>query len=192
MKFPAEGTIETYDPSDALGWIRLDDGARVRFGRAACGFDPVAGNRVRVADAAPGPLGHLKAKKVDAVGARPLTKSERIVQMSTLLLMPADSYSSWALACRLRSEGKRADHAAAHAAIREELGIRGAVPSAIDEMVSLARWAEGILSPPNQPVHHAIGSDDDVALAVDTARARGMISATEADRLHARVRALGA
>lgn len=190
--FPAEGVIETYDPSDALGWIRLDDGARVRFGRAACGFDPVAGNRVRVADAAPGPLGHLKAKKVDAVGARPLTKSERIVHMSTLLLMPADSYSSWALACRLRSEGKRADHAAAHAAIREELGDRGVAPSAIEEMASLARWAETVLSPPNQPAHHAIGDEGDVALAIDTARDCGSISADEADRLKARVSALRA
>lgn len=41
------GTIDDYLPEDRMGWLRLEDGRRVEFGRSACiGFEPFAKLRV--------------------------------------------------------------------------------------------------------------------------------------------------
>jgi hypothetical protein len=62
-----DGTITSFDAADALGWIDLDDGRRIRFGMSACkGFVPSVGARVRVGDdlqALPG--NELKARSVE-------------------------------------------------------------------------------------------------------------------------------
>jgi hypothetical protein len=186
--FPTDGLIESYDPFDALGWIKLDGGDRVRFGRSACSFEPPAGNRVRVIDATPGPLGHRRATRVESLGDRSATFSERVVLMRQVLLRPVNSYSDWALACHLQWD--RPEHAASYQAIREELGARGVSHAAIEEMASLARWAADVLSPRNGMVQHAIGNEDDVVFAIETAAARGIISVEKADRIRALMKTL--
>ncbi len=58
------GTIVELDRQDALGWIELDEGGRVRFGGTALkGFsdDPGVGTRVEVFGTAPGYKGVPKA-----------------------------------------------------------------------------------------------------------------------------------
>lgn len=46
-----KGTIESFDGADGLGWIRLEDGRRVRFGHSVCRkLVPAAGLRVVVSD----------------------------------------------------------------------------------------------------------------------------------------------
>ncbi len=187
---PAEGVIETYDASDALGSIRLDNGESLRFGRSACSFDPVVGSRVRVLTAEIGTLGRPRASRVDAVGAHVLTHSERIVLMRSLLLAPVDSYGAWGLACRLAGPG-RPEHAAARNAIREELEMaRGRSSDSVDEMIALVRWAGDVLGPRHGMVQHAIGDVDDIMLAIDVAEREGFVPATEAERLRASVRQL--
>ncbi len=59
------GTITELSPQDGLGWITLDDGARVRFGATSCkGFVPSLGTRVGVVGTAPGFRGVIKATEV--------------------------------------------------------------------------------------------------------------------------------
>lgn len=61
------GTIVELDPIDALGWIELDEGGRVRFGGTALkGFtvNPGVGTRVEVRGTKPGYKGVLKAEVV--------------------------------------------------------------------------------------------------------------------------------
>jgi hypothetical protein len=61
------GTIVELDPIDALGWIELDEGGRVRFGGTALkGFttNPGVGTRVEVRGTTPGYKGALKAVQV--------------------------------------------------------------------------------------------------------------------------------
>jgi hypothetical protein len=59
------GTISDLSPQDGLGWITLDDGARVRFGATACkGFVPSVGARVTVVGTAAGYGGVVKATQV--------------------------------------------------------------------------------------------------------------------------------
>lgn len=187
---PVEGVVETYDASDALGSIRIDSGELLRFGRSACSSDPVVGNRVRVLTAEIGPLGRLRASRVDALAPHVLTRSERIVLMRSLLLAPVDSYGAWGLACRLAVPG-RPEHAAAHSAIREELETaRGRSPDSVDEMIGLARWAGDVLGPRHGMVQHAIGDADDIMLAIDVAEREGFVPAAEAERLRMSVQML--
>jgi hypothetical protein len=61
---PLPGVIESFSQADAVGSIRLDDGREVRFGRSACGFEPIAGTRVEVFGTTPGFRGALKATSV--------------------------------------------------------------------------------------------------------------------------------
>jgi hypothetical protein len=188
--FPVDGVVETYDTSDALGSIRLDNGESLRFGRSACSFDPVVGNRVRVSTAEIGPLGRPRASRVDALGPHLLTPSERVVLIRSLLLAPVDSYGAWGLACRLAGPG-RPEQAAARGAIREELETaRGRSTDSVDEMIALARWAGDVLGPRHGMVQHAIGDADDIRLAIDVAEREGFVPAAEAERLRARVRQL--
>lgn len=182
---PVEGVVESYDASDALGSIRLDNGESLRFGRSACSFDPAVGNRVRVLSAEIGPLGDFRASRVDELGAHVLTRSERLVLMRSLLLAPVDSYGAWGLACRVAAPS-RPEQAAARAAIREELeAARGCSPTRVDEMVALARWARDVLGPRHGMVQHVIGGADDATLAIDVAEREGLIPAPEAERLRA-------
>ncbi len=58
------GVIESFNQTDAVGSIRLADGREVRFGRSACGFEPVAGTHVEVVGTTPGFRGVLKATAV--------------------------------------------------------------------------------------------------------------------------------
>lgn len=60
------GTIVDFDPADALGWIELDQGGRVRFGATSLrGFDSVTiGTRVVVHGTKPGHKDVLKAVAV--------------------------------------------------------------------------------------------------------------------------------
>src|SRR6185312_3531203 len=61
------GTIVELNPIDALGWIELDAGGRVRFGGTACkGFPkpPGVGSRVVVRGVQPGFRGVPKAVEV--------------------------------------------------------------------------------------------------------------------------------
>jgi hypothetical protein len=191
--FPSDGIVESYDPSDALGWIRLDAGVRVRFGRSACTFDPAVPNRVRVVDAKPGAAGHLKAVRVEPVGERAPTCSERVLLLRQVLLRPVDACSDWALACHLqRSRGARTAHAASYAAIREELVARGRSEAVIEEMTSLAAWATETLSPQNGMVPHVVGDEDDVALAIQAAAERGLLSHDEAERMRERMQSIRA
>jgi hypothetical protein len=56
------GQIVEFDPEDGLGWVRLDDGRRVRFSLTACGYmRPDIGKRVRVLGLMPGFQGNPKA-----------------------------------------------------------------------------------------------------------------------------------
>jgi hypothetical protein len=62
---PCAARIESYDASDGVGVLKLDDGARLRFGRSCCkGFEPVVAARVNVIEIALHPLGGLRAKRV--------------------------------------------------------------------------------------------------------------------------------
>jgi hypothetical protein len=61
------GTIVEFDPVDALGWIELDEGGRIRFGGSSLkGFSTAAsvGIRVKVLGTKPGLRGVLKAVEV--------------------------------------------------------------------------------------------------------------------------------
>lgn len=61
---PSVGVIESYEPADAVGNIRTDDGIVIRFGRSDCGFEPVVGTRVEVLGTKPGFRGALRATAV--------------------------------------------------------------------------------------------------------------------------------
>jgi hypothetical protein len=64
------GTITELSAQDGLGWITLEDGARVRFGATACkGFVPAVGTTVNVVETAPGYGGVTKATHVTQVAA---------------------------------------------------------------------------------------------------------------------------
>lgn len=58
------GSIDSFSPADAVGSIRTDDGAEIRFGRSDCAFEPVVGTRVEVLGTKPGFRGALKATGV--------------------------------------------------------------------------------------------------------------------------------
>lgn len=90
---PADGVIESYDVADALGSIRLDGGALLRFGRSACSSEPIVGDRIRVLSAEIGPLGRPRASRVEPLAAHRLTYSERVVLMRSMLFAPIESYS---------------------------------------------------------------------------------------------------
>mgnify|MGYP003934234075 CR=1 FL=1 len=60
------GVITDFDAADGLGWIRLDDGRRVRFSLTACGYlRPRPGMRVRVMGLTEGFAGRLKASLIE-------------------------------------------------------------------------------------------------------------------------------
>lgn len=181
---PAEGVIETYEVSDALGTLRLANGEQLRFGRSACTFDPAVGDRVRVMSAAIGPLGRARATRIDAVGPRELTLSERAVIISEILLRPIEHCSDWYLALTLTTPRAPATAPAAEL-IRDELVTRRGLDSAlVDEMIELARWADGVLG------NYVIASASAVSKAIDEAEHRGLITADEAQLRRARVREL--
>ena len=181
-RVPAEGVVEAYDVSDALGWIRLDSGESLRFGRSVCTSDPVVGDRVRVPSAEIGPLGRPRARRVEAVEPRASTH--------TLLFAPVESYGAWGLACRLAGPA-RPEHAAALRAIREELETtRRRSPESVDEMIALADWARDLLGPRHGMIQHVIGGADDILFAIDVAEQQAIVPAAEADDLRASVRRL--
>ncbi|MEO7331148.1 MAG: hypothetical protein ABI193_21415 [Minicystis sp.] len=69
-----KGTIVALDPIDALGWIELDDGGRVRFGGTSLkgfGVNPGVGTRVVVWGTAPGYKGVIKATEVGPLDPPP-------------------------------------------------------------------------------------------------------------------------
>ncbi len=82
------GTIVELNPYDALGWIELDAGGRVRFGGSALkGFrtEPGVGTRVEVRGTTPGFAGATKAVMVvpldpapEAVARTPPVRSDAI------------------------------------------------------------------------------------------------------------------
>lgn len=184
-----EGVIETYDVSDALGSIRLDRGEVVRFGRSACNFDPTVGDRVRVLELVPGAHGMLRAKKVEAVGPREMTESERIVLLAKILLRPVDRYSDWALASRI-AWNKREDLADACMALRDELvRYRSWEPGWIDEAIELVRWATEVLN--DGEVHRVVGDEGDVWDAVRVAEETGKLTKAQADALADRINRIG-
>jgi hypothetical protein len=179
---PADGVVEAYDASDALGSIRLDGGELLRFGRSACSFDPVVGVRVRVVEAELGPLGRPRARRVDACGPRELTRSERVVLMSQILLTPVEHAGSWRLAARLADRG-RPEHDAARRAIRDELVLERGIPSdVVDEMIAAIRWARELLNPPGAEVQRVVGGANDILDAVELALRDGSCTPGEAER----------
>jgi hypothetical protein len=190
-KLPDEGVIESYDPSDSLGWIDLSSGARLRFGRAACSFEPVAGKRVRVAKAEVGALGRPRALAVEPAGDHVPTRADRDALARSLLLGPLESYGRWRLACRLAGPS-HPEHAAARGAIRDELLLaRGCSAETVDEMTALATWAAKIMGPTYGRVQHAIGDVDDIFLATEVAEREKLAPSAEIERMRARLRDLG-
>src|SRR3954471_23456868 len=91
------GTVSDLSPQDGLGWITLDDGARVRFGATACkGFVPSVGARVTVVGTAPGYGGVTKATQVLPLSAKapaPAPIEARRTHLATLdaLKVPFDA-----------------------------------------------------------------------------------------------------
>ena len=90
------GTISDLSPQDGLGWITLDDGARVRFGATACkGFVPSVGTRVSVVGTAPGYGGVTKATQVvplpKSAAAAPATPSRGNLAKLDALKLPVDA-----------------------------------------------------------------------------------------------------
>ncbi len=89
------GTISELSPQDGLGWITLDEGARVRFGATACkGFVPSVGTRVSVLGTAPGYGGVTKATQVvplpkSAAAAPTVAKRSNLAKLDALKI-PAD------------------------------------------------------------------------------------------------------
>lgn len=74
-----KGTIVELNPIDALGWIELDEGGRVRFGGTALksfAVSPGVGTRVEVHGTAPGYMGVPKAVMVTPLVVAPAATEE--------------------------------------------------------------------------------------------------------------------
>ncbi|NPC75108.1 hypothetical protein HPP05_35715 [Corallococcus exiguus] len=74
-----KGTIVELNPIDALGWIELDEGGRVRFGGTALksfAVNPSVGTRVEVHGTAPGYKGVPKAVMVTPLVVAPAATEE--------------------------------------------------------------------------------------------------------------------
>ncbi|WP_147470093.1 hypothetical protein [Corallococcus sp. AB049A] len=74
-----KGTIVELNPNDALGWIELDEGGRVRFGGTALksfAVSPGVGTRVEVHGTAPGYNGVPKAVMVTPLVVAPAATEE--------------------------------------------------------------------------------------------------------------------
>ena len=70
----SEGTLTELDPIDALGWIDMDDGSRVRVGGTALSALrplPEVGTRLRVLETQAGFRGVLKATRVEWAEPQP-------------------------------------------------------------------------------------------------------------------------
>ena len=107
------GRILEFDTADGLGWISLDDGARVRFGHRAIGPHPELasqpGARVRVIGTEAGHGGVRKAVRVvplDFVEHQP----DMLGTLRALRLDPALAASDWPLTHRAIVEHYRALH----------------------------------------------------------------------------------
>ena len=187
---PTEGVIETYSVSDALGTIRLADGATLRFGRSACTFDPTQGDRVRVVTAEIGPLGRPRATRVESLGPHQLTESERTMIIAEVLLGRIETYGDWSLAFRL-AQPTTPSEACAMELLRDELATRrGRAEIVIDEMISHARWAQDALDARKMDHIRVIWQAEHVLDIIDEEEAAGRLTPAEAEYRRERVLAL--
>ena len=186
---PADGRIEAFDLADALGNIRLVSGETVRFGRTACRFDPSAGLEVRVTGVEVGPLGRLRATRVELAGAS--DEAEDAVPQRTFLLVSPSQSTAWRLACVLATSSRAPHHARQLRAVETELSTaRGKTAQDIAEMIALVRWAVAVINPingrtaeSNGTVHQLVADYDDLELALDIAQERHLVEPAELERL---------
>jgi hypothetical protein len=102
-------------------------------------------------------------------------------------LRPVESYSSWWLACTLaHARGFVPPDEDEVRAIRAELDERGKTPELIDEMVALARWADGVINSVNGcteesggTVRQIVADSFDLNLALELAEERDGVPAAE-------------
>ena len=189
---PVEGRVEAFDLADAVGTIRLSTGEAVRFGRSACHFDPSVGTMVRVHAVDIGPLGNVRATRVESLSGSDRESSDEVPQ-KPFLLRPPSEYTSWRLACALVTSHRLAHHEKQLRDIHDELALRrGKTPELIDEMTELVKWAVAVINPvdggtaeSNGRVYQIVADFDDLELAVEVAQERQLVAPEELARVRA-------